>query len=195
MAPAPAISADRASIRSALGNATIQFDAHGDRLKNVFSTKAPAGQAQDFALRYGLFGFQVTNVKPGGTATVDLTLPTGATAVGYAKQDPHTKALSRFDFDGQTGAVVHGNTITLYIQDGGRGDDDGIVNGVVVDPGGPTYDGSYPVVVGATVREVTFSGADLITIVADPGTPAYPSPPQWQDTDLNGVPLPKMLAA
>ncbi len=29
------------------------------------------------------------------------------------------------------------------------------------------------------VREVTFSGADLITIVADPGTPTYPDPPQW----------------
>jgi hypothetical protein len=29
----------------------------------------------------------------------------------------------------------------------------------------------------ATVAEVTFSGPDLINIVADPGTPAYPSPP------------------
>jgi hypothetical protein len=184
-APAPGSRDDRVSIRSALGNETFTLDANGDRLENVYRTEPPVGHAQDFALPYGLFGFEVTNVEPGGIAKVDLTLPKDAVVNGYYKQDPGTQALSRFDFDGQTGAVVRGNTVTVYLRDGGRGDDDGIVNGEVVDPGGPGYD--FPVVTSAFVREVTFSGPDLITIEADPGTPAYPSPPHWLDTDANGL--------
>jgi hypothetical protein len=41
--------------------------------------------------------------------------------------------------------------------------------------------------VAAKVREVTFSGADFIDIVADPGTAQYPAPPHWLDVNLNGV--------
>jgi len=33
--------------------------------------------------------------------------------------------------------TINGNTITYSIQDGGKGDDDLTVNGVIRDPGGP----------------------------------------------------------
>ncbi len=49
------------------------------------------------------------------------------------------------------------------------------------------YGGSTQIVSSAKVREVTFGGADLITIVADPETPAYGDPPQWVDSDLDGL--------
>ena len=184
--PAKTGPGDRVSVRSAVGEATIQLDAHGHRLAGVFAAPVPTVQVQTANLPYGLIGFQVTGVRPGGLATVDMTLPAGAQFDGYYKQDPRTGAIGQFDFDGQTGAVVRGNTITLYLRDGGRGDDDGLVNGVVVDPGGPGEWGSFPVVASALVREVTFSGPDLITISADPGTPAYEAPPQWLDSDGNG---------
>ena len=179
----PARGGDRISIRSAAADATITLDANGDSLENVFATPAPATSAPGVVLPYGLIGFRVTDVELGGIATVDLTLPTGAAVDGYYKQDPETQSLSRFDFDGETGAIINGSTVTLYLRDGGRGDDDGVINGVVVDPGGPGYE----VIMSATVREVTVSGPDLINIVADPGTPAYPSPPHWLDTNLNGT--------
>ena len=40
-------------------------------------------------------------------------------------------------FDGKTGAEIHGNVILLHLVDGGPGDDDGVANGVIVDPNGP----------------------------------------------------------
>ena len=64
-------------------------------------------------------------------------MPAGFTPDGYVKQDPATGALQRFDFDGTTGAVVNGDVVTLHFVDGGRGDADGVANGVIVDPGGP----------------------------------------------------------
>jgi hypothetical protein len=178
--------ADTATIHSAVGNATVKLDGHGHALTGLTSTVAPAVLASRPSLPYGMFGFTVNGVRPHEIASVDLTLPAGSNPNGYYKQDPATGALSRFDFDGHTGAVVHGNTITLYLQDGGRGDDDGQVNGTIVDPGGPGEDPDS-IIAAAQVREVTFSGPDLITIDADPGTPAYPNPPHWLDTDLNGV--------
>jgi hypothetical protein len=34
-------------------------------------------------------------------------------------------------------ATIVGNTLTFSVTDGGAGDDDGVVNGVIVDDGGP----------------------------------------------------------
>ena len=43
-----------------------------------------------------------------------------------------------FLYDGETGAEINGNVITLHFVDGKRGDDDlDSTNGVIVDPGGP----------------------------------------------------------
>ncbi len=132
----------------------------------------------------GMFAFEIQNIQPGAAATVRITTPADVHVNSYVKQNPTTGALTPFDFDGTTGAEFVGPNILLHFVDGGRGDADGKANGVIVDPGGPTW---TPVVVNAKVREVTFAGADLINIVADPGTPAYPAGPQWVDSDLNGV--------
>src|SRR5262249_17318448 len=75
----------------------------------------------------------------GGIAVVDLVLPNGLAPTVYFKQDPATGAIDPFTFNGRTGAVVHGNIVTLYLQDGGRGDADGLANGVIDDPGGPGF--------------------------------------------------------
>src|SRR5262249_47193292 len=42
-----------------------------------------------------------------------------------------------FTFDGTTGAEFRDGLIVLHLMDGGRGDDDRLANGVIVDPGGP----------------------------------------------------------
>ena len=42
-----------------------------------------------------------------------------------------------FCYDGQTGAVIVGNVITLYFIDGLRGDDDLTADGTITDQGGP----------------------------------------------------------
>jgi hypothetical protein len=79
------------------------------------------------------FATTVENVTPGAIAEVVITLR--YSAMSYRKLvggvwDP-------FLFDGSTGATVSadGRTITLALQDGGRGDDDGVADGRIVDPG------------------------------------------------------------
>ncbi len=42
-----------------------------------------------------------------------------------------------YDQTSETGAVLEGDTITLYLKDGQQGDDDLSANGVISDPGGP----------------------------------------------------------
>ncbi|HVK14615.1 MAG TPA: Ig-like domain-containing protein, partial [Gemmataceae bacterium] len=129
--------ADAVVVRSAIGGADVRIDARGKRLEAVRTRSALPAQAGGVELPLGLFAFNVTDVAPGGIAAVDLTLPANTRFDAYYKQNPATKALERFDYDGATGAVFHGSTVTLYLQDGGRGDMDGLANGVIVDPGGP----------------------------------------------------------
>ncbi|MBI1249378.1 tandem-95 repeat protein [bacterium] len=89
---------------------------------------------------YGLFSYEVSTVDPGQIIRVDVVLPEGATPQKYYKQHPETGNLTEFVFDGTTGTQIDGNRITLLLQDGGRGDEDGFANGHIVDPGGPGGD-------------------------------------------------------
>ena len=114
----------------------VTLEAPGHRIAAAQALVAPAGAGQ-VAFPYGLFAFEVHDVTPGGLATVRMTLPTGATPPAYYKIDTHGAEPQRFTFDGQTGAEVAGNLVTLHLRDGGRGDADGLANGVIVDPGGP----------------------------------------------------------
>src|SRR5262249_20636409 len=125
-----------AAVPSAVSGAYVTLDAGARTLRDVRALSAPSGAAP-YLFREGLFGFEVP-VAPGGSAEVQLTLSTGARPTGYSKYDPATGRISDFSFDGTTGAVISGNVITLHLVDGGRGDADGVVNGVIADPGGPT---------------------------------------------------------
>ncbi|MBI4826250.1 MAG: hypothetical protein HY807_07490 [Nitrospirae bacterium] len=93
-------------------------------------------------LIFGLFDIEVAVPNHGDTATVTIQLPAPAPA-GYVwyKYSP-VGGWHEFMFDGQTGAEINGSTVTLHFIDGGRGDDDGIANGVIVDPSGLGEDSS-----------------------------------------------------
>lgn len=113
----------------------------------------------------GHFDFMVQGVATGGTSTVTLYLPDDTKVYAYYKygleltDNPATPAINEqttphwWDFTYitdpatgiSTGAKVFAGkdtdslpeTIVLYFHDGARGDDDGIANGVIVDPGAP----------------------------------------------------------
>ena len=132
--------ADEASIPAlADGAPLVTIAAPGLTLKDARVEAAPDPDA-DARLPLGVFGFEVHGVAPGGSAQVRVALPRGTGADAYYKIDPTTGEPIKFDFDGTTGAVIDGDAITLHLVDGGRGDADGVANGVIVDPGGPgTY--------------------------------------------------------
>lgn len=80
----------------------------------------------------GAVHLEVQHVAPAGVVQVTVGLSTKVDSVRKlinGNWDP-------FHFDGTTGASVSadGLTITLDLQDGGRGDADGLENGTIVDP-------------------------------------------------------------
>ena len=90
---------------------------------------------------YGFFGFRIEDVGIGGATTVTLHLTVDETIDTYYKYGPtpnnSTNHWYKFLYDGQTGAEISGNVITLHFIDGIRGDDDLIENGIVNDLGAP----------------------------------------------------------
>lgn len=92
---------------------------------------------------HGLVSFNLTNVAPGGAATVDLILPATESPVRYYKFGPTpgnaTDEFYSFTFDqaSGTGAQISGNVITLNYVDGQRGDADLTADGIITDPGAP----------------------------------------------------------
>ncbi|WP_207396457.1 Ig-like domain-containing protein, partial [Bremerella alba] len=129
-----------ASFFSGTAGSVVTIDATAGQLKNVSTTLASEKPAERVSLPYGVFDFTVEDVEVGGVTVVEVTLPEDARPSSYYKTDPATGQWERFGFDGTTGAIIDGNKIYLYLQDGGRGDADGIANGVIVDPGGPGID-------------------------------------------------------
>jgi len=128
---------DVASLPSATNKGFVTFDARGRKLRNVKVVKPPPGLEK--RLPYGEFAFELRGVPIGGIAEVRMLLPEGAASTVYRKTTAGFDDSPWFGFDGSTGAVFDGNLVRLYLQDGGRGDADGVANGVIVDPSGP-YD-------------------------------------------------------
>jgi|GEM_PF-5946072 len=140
------------------GGGQVTLDASSRQLTDV-RRSMPEDAAARARLPYGLLEFQLQDVPIGGIATVDVHLPEDSPATAYLKQDPFSGDLMPFPFDGRTGAVRTDFGFRLYLEDGGRGDLDGVANGIIVDPGGPT-DGVVLMEAGApnpldswTVRE------------------------------------------
>ncbi len=91
-------------------------------------------------LPYGLFNFRIDGlpVNPVDPARVKVRVhlpqrPSGT--VKWYKFDPATGNL--FEIDGNV--TFEGNTALFELVDGGAGDFDGVVNGVIVDPSGPVF--------------------------------------------------------
>ena len=83
---------------------------------------------------YGLINIQAKPDAPGKTMTVTIYLPSPAPA-GYTwfKYSP---TLGWYDFSSNAVFNADRTQVTLTLVDGGAGDDDGIVNSVIVDPSG-----------------------------------------------------------
>jgi uncharacterized delta-60 repeat protein len=121
---------------------TLQSPA-GTNLADVEAvTNPPPGLPAGAKTPVGIVDFQVLGVAPGVT-TVVLYMPAGVKVNQYWKYGP--SGWFNFTWDGTTGAKfqdVNGDRtkdIVLKIVDGGRGDNDGLTNGVVVDPGVPVF--------------------------------------------------------
>jgi hypothetical protein len=104
----------------------------------VSDADAPAPPSAEMRFPFGLFSFRIEGlridpVEP-ARVTVSVHLPERpAGAVRWYKADPATGAL--FELPGAV--TFQGSTALVELVDGGIGDFDGVVNGVIVDPSGP----------------------------------------------------------
>ena len=118
-------------------------DPEGIALADVWAVDNPSPDDAPEGVEhpYGFFEFTITGVGNGGAITVILHFPVGTTFDTYYKYGPTpNNAVNHwyeFLYDGETGAKINGNVITLYFVDGKRGDDDLTANGIVIDVGAP----------------------------------------------------------
>ncbi len=99
----------------------------------------------------GLVNFKLAVPNPGDTATVVIyfseTLPEGLAWYKY------TPAEGWHSYAEHAAIAADGKSVTMELQDGGFGDADGAVNGMIVDPSGSGYvtvaSTSSPTVVGS----------------------------------------------
>jgi hypothetical protein len=136
----------------------------GTTLKNcqALDNPSPADTPSGIDFPYGLFSFTIESVTPGGSTTMTITLPDGANPGTYYKYGPTPDDPSNhwyeFMYDGETGAEINGNLVTLHFVDGKRGDSDlDETNGTVIDPGGPVtntvdYGGSRNCFIGSVIQ-------------------------------------------
>ncbi|RME56007.1 MAG: hypothetical protein D6790_15370, partial [Caldilineae bacterium] len=129
------------TFRSTSGNYVTLAAPNGVTLENVQSITPPAGAPSGVTFPQGLIGFTATNLSSNGSITVTLTFRTGTVPTDYWKYGPTADDNSdhwyKFAYDGTTGAEINGQTVTLHLVDGKRGDGDLTANGVISDPGGP----------------------------------------------------------
>jgi hypothetical protein len=118
----------------------VYFDTGAGTVQNLTAVNLadiPETPPSEANLNYGIFRFNITGVTPGGSATLNLTfpqdLPAGTTYWKYGanatNSTPHWYTIP---------STINGNKITITLNDGGIGDDDGAVNGIIHDDGGPS---------------------------------------------------------
>jgi hypothetical protein len=132
-----AVTAFAGSTATGRRTATLSFSGGGPRCKlKTVSFDAPAvAPPRGIAFRDGLFEFATTDCIRGSTLRFTLTfataLPADARYWKYGRtsdnRSPHWYELP---------AIIDGNTVTFSIRDGGLGDDDLTVNGVIAGSGG-----------------------------------------------------------
>jgi hypothetical protein len=107
-------------------------------------------------LLYGLFSFTITSLPVGSTVTVTISFPSDIPAGSeYWKVHDGEWILLPAEFVGSNDGD---NILTLTLTDGGIGDDDGVANGEIADPGGP----------GVGTKDVGAGGCRTVTITNDP---------------------------
>ena len=128
-------------LRDAAGSGVVGLESDFGNLqcfRTVDASEVPAPPSADMTFPYGLFSFRIEGLRVDpvnpATVTVRVHLPgRPAKTVRWYKHDPATGSLS--EFDGHV--TFDGNTALVELVDGGAGDFDGVVNGVIVDPSGP----------------------------------------------------------
>jgi len=116
-------------------NEPILVESTGSDTISYFAGITPSEAPPSGSNPYGVFTVRV-EVSVGATITIVYSfpdvLPSGAKWYKYDESAPAGSKWIEY-----TDAIVSGNIVTVELQDGGKGDADGIANGIIIDPAGP----------------------------------------------------------
>jgi hypothetical protein len=106
------------------------------------NSEAYYGDDPDFDLPFGVVKFDVVNVPSGDSETVRVYLYGMSDLTGYEYRKFDAATVTWYTLPGVVfGSEIIGGEIVAYadllLTDGGNGDSDYTVNGVIKDPGGP----------------------------------------------------------
>ena len=147
-------------VETATGTGTVEFRAGSGGIEGLAAvaeatlTCPEAGKpGLDFV--HGFFSFNVTGLTVGETVVVTITLPFDLPAGSQYWKCHEPEGWIQIPMGSNDGD----NVITITLVDGGLGDDDGVPDGVIVDPGGPGQPPPQPpVVVGGIIVPVSKLG-------------------------------------
>jgi hypothetical protein len=104
------------------------------RLSFIDPATVPGTFGKPDNLIYGLVEMEIRVSAPGATTTVTVFLPSPAPdGYGWYK---YNDAAGWTDYNGNAAFNAARDQVTLTLEDGGTGDDDRVVNGIIVDPSG-----------------------------------------------------------
>ena len=126
----------------------------------------------------GLTSFVLDDIPTGSTQTVSVWMGSLDGVNAYAKYDPDTGAWTTLPADR---VQVVDDHIDITLTDGGTGNNDGVANGAISDPGGyakvsATGDTTPPVVIGRATTRPNTAGWYRSNVRVD-----------WRATDPSGV--------
>jgi hypothetical protein len=136
-----------AQVATATGTGIATFSTSSGSIINLTaSATTSCGSLSGVTFPHGFFSFTITNITPGSTVTITITFPSNVPA-----NTQYWKCINGqwVDVTSLIGDNDGDNVLTLTITDGGLGDADGQVNGVITDPGGPATRISTPTTVSS----------------------------------------------
>ena len=191
------------TVPSPTGSGQVTFQVAGGATPSnldvePFTGTPPVLPSSLYQLPHGVYSLRVEGIAPGASVTIQVRLPSPAPVgtVWLKLIGGRWVALPVGSDDGD-------NVITVTLTDGGQGDADGVVNGVITDPGGP----AIPLRIAALWGDVDCDGVAgvgdalkmLRHVVRLPVTARQPCPSieervlaagalrAWGDVDGDGV--------
>ncbi|MFV2055001.1 MAG: choice-of-anchor U domain-containing protein [Thiohalomonadales bacterium] len=110
-------------------------------LSSYATSDLPTSTVGNKVLPVGMFAFRIhglpIDISNPATVNIEVNLPQLATGkLIWYKYDISSDTLSNFS----SNAVVTNDKVSISLVDGGDGDADGVINGVIVDPSGPVIE-------------------------------------------------------
>ncbi|MCK4528462.1 S8 family serine peptidase, partial [candidate division WOR-3 bacterium] len=130
-------------VQAATGTGPVYFILEASEIEDLMALNESDMPEENPIVEFphGLFGFNITGLTPGQNVTLIITFPSDIpTTAQYWKYGPNGSVNNPQPerwYQILMGSNDGDNIITITLQDGGIGDDDGVENGVIVDQGGP----------------------------------------------------------